>query len=60
MAYKWAIFTRLAVFENVGTECPTVRNNEIITVMALSIRSRKPKLTAVGIRCADYATPSIR
>jgi hypothetical protein len=23
-------------------------------------RSRKPKLTAVGIRCADHATPSIR
>jgi hypothetical protein len=24
------------------------------------IRSRKPILTAVGIRCADHATPSIR
>jgi hypothetical protein len=24
------------------------------------IRPRKPKLTAVGIRCADHATPSIR
>jgi hypothetical protein len=24
------------------------------------LRSRKPKLTAVGIRCADHATPSIR
>jgi hypothetical protein len=23
-------------------------------------RSRKPKITAVGIRCADHATPSIR
>jgi hypothetical protein len=23
-------------------------------------RSRKPKLMAVGIHCADYATPSIR
>jgi hypothetical protein len=23
------------------------------------VRSRKPKLTAVGIRCADHATPSI-
>jgi hypothetical protein len=22
--------------------------------------SRKPRLTAVGIRCADHATPSIR
>jgi hypothetical protein len=24
------------------------------------IRPRKPKLTAVGIRCTDHATPSIR
>jgi hypothetical protein len=24
------------------------------------LRSRKPRLTAVGIRCADYVTPSIR
>jgi hypothetical protein len=24
------------------------------------LRSRKPRLTAVGIRCADHATPSIR
>jgi hypothetical protein len=25
-----------------------------------TVRSRKSKLTAVGIRCADHATPSIR
>jgi hypothetical protein len=25
-----------------------------------SLRSRKPRLTTVGIRCADHATPSIR
>jgi hypothetical protein len=25
-----------------------------------NIRSRKPRLTAVGIRCADHATPSTR
>jgi hypothetical protein len=24
------------------------------------LRSRKPRLTAVGIRCADHATPSTR
>jgi hypothetical protein len=24
------------------------------------LRSRKPRLTAVGIRCTDHATPSIR
>jgi hypothetical protein len=24
------------------------------------LRSRRPRLTAVGIRCADHATPSIR
>jgi hypothetical protein len=29
-------------------------------VMTLLIRSRKPRLTTVGIRCADHATPSIR
>jgi hypothetical protein len=26
----------------------------------LGMQSRKPRLTAVGIRCADHATPSIR
>jgi hypothetical protein len=26
----------------------------------IQARSRKPRLTAVGIRCADHATPSIR
>jgi hypothetical protein len=30
------------------------------SVSVYNIRSRKPKLTAVGIRCAGHATPSIR
>jgi hypothetical protein len=31
--------------------------NFLVTVI---VRSRKPILVAVGIRCADHATPSIR
>jgi hypothetical protein len=30
------------------------------TAVEVNLRSRKPKLTAVGIRCADHATPYIR
>jgi hypothetical protein len=29
-------------------------------IMETEARSRKPRLTAVGIRCGDHATPSIR
>jgi uncharacterized protein involved in response to NO len=39
----------------------TIIGQKIIpAVMRLILRSRKPKLTVVGIRCADHATPSIR
>jgi hypothetical protein len=33
---------------------------EEFSYLFIHSRSRKPKLTAVGIRCADHATPSIR
>jgi hypothetical protein len=29
-------------------------------VTTYCVRSRKPRLTAVGIRCADHVTPSTR
>jgi hypothetical protein len=32
----------------------------ILMYIPLIIRSRKPRITAVGIRYADHATPSIR
>jgi hypothetical protein len=38
------------------------RNADIFGTKTLSLKYilKKPKLTAVGIRCADHATPSIR
>jgi hypothetical protein len=33
---------------------------EILEWKSRGSESRKPRLTAVGIRCADHATPSIR
>jgi hypothetical protein len=33
---------------------------KIFTTCMPFLRSRKPRLTAVGIRCADHATPSTR
>jgi hypothetical protein len=34
--------------------------NSFVTVAYILFRSRKPKSTAVGIRFADHATPSVR
>jgi hypothetical protein len=33
---------------------------ELLEWKSSSSESRKPSLTAVGIRCADHTTPSIR
>jgi hypothetical protein len=32
----------------------------IYIIIKIKFRYKKPKLTAMGIRCADHATPSIR
>jgi hypothetical protein len=36
-----------------------LRYEYLSQVTVTRFRSREPKLTAVGIRCADHATPSI-
>jgi hypothetical protein len=37
---------------------PSTRGNSIYLVARIYLRSRNPRLTAVGIRCADHGTPS--
>jgi hypothetical protein len=37
-----------------------VWSSQLNFVLLRLLRSRKPKLTAVGMRCADHATPSTR
>jgi hypothetical protein len=40
-------------------EAGELDNEDFVQIIILASRSRKPKLTAVGIRCADHATPSV-
>jgi hypothetical protein len=37
-----------------------LKSTRFILLLYIHVRSRKPRLTALGIRCADHATPSIR
>jgi hypothetical protein len=43
-----------------GSSLPRVDNWGAIWRQKYRLRSRKPRLTTVRIRCADHATPSIR
>jgi hypothetical protein len=37
-----------------------ISRTKVLSIYIYIYRSRKQRLTALGIRCADHATPSIR